>query len=308
MKQRESDVMARILYAEQLGEQVDGKPENCARVIPLLVSELERETDPRVIEALVYSLGHAWEEGASMAILASVRADNPDKDIRLALARSIPGGVQSKPGIDAVAGVLVQLTADCDGDVHDWACFGLSQLECDSPAIRDALIARINDEHDDARCEALVALAQLGDPRVLAPLLERVNSDRVWKLELEAAGQLSHPDLWEPLVELRDSWEGDESDPDIRAAADFAICRCHPDAKSVATQFEADLVEQLSQQAPADMDVKVLGSYPVTRLVFSWAQGEWEYRVRIWESDSCPLQLNQTGATATWIQFMSHLK
>ena len=61
---------------------------------------------------------------------------------------------------------LIALSADPEAAVRDWATFALGTLaEQDSPALRDALAARLDDPDEDTRLEAIHGLALRGDDR-----------------------------------------------------------------------------------------------------------------------------------------------
>src|SRR5687768_18575105 len=86
--------------------------------------------------------------------------------------------------------------SDADEDVRNWATFGLgSMIDDDSPQIREALLARISDAHDETRGEALVGLALRQDPRVLEPLLRALRADTVGSLAVEATRDLGAAEL-----------------------------------------------------------------------------------------------------------------
>ncbi|OYV95779.1 MAG: hypothetical protein B7Z73_01935 [Planctomycetia bacterium 21-64-5] len=89
---------------------------------------------------------------------------------------------------------LIRLSRDSDSDVRDWATFGLgSQCDLDTPQIRDALAARLDDTDDDTRHEAIVGLARRQDRRAIAAVGRELSSDCVSSLVLEAADLLGLP-------------------------------------------------------------------------------------------------------------------
>jgi HEAT repeat protein len=68
---------------------------------------------------------------------------------------------------------LITLSADPEIPVRDWATFGLAvQIDTDTPEIRAALRARLDDPDCDTAGEAMVGLARRKDAQVVAPLLE----------------------------------------------------------------------------------------------------------------------------------------
>ena len=96
---------------------------------------------------------------AARAALAS------DDGVREAVAFALGG----RPGEDTLE-ALIALSADAEPAVRDWATFALGTLaEQDSPALRDALAARLDDADEDTRLEAIHGLALRGDAR--APTL-----------------------------------------------------------------------------------------------------------------------------------------
>ena len=61
---------------------------------------------------------------------------------------------------------LIALSADADADVRDWATFALGTLAAaDTPELREALAARVEDADEDTRLEAVHGLALRGDTR-----------------------------------------------------------------------------------------------------------------------------------------------
>ena len=76
--------------------------------------------------------------------------------------------------------------------MRDRAVFGLgSQLDRDSPELRDALFARLADP--DPRGEALVGLARRGDPRGVEALRRAIADGESGPLVVEAAALTGLP-------------------------------------------------------------------------------------------------------------------
>ena len=127
------------------------------------------ESDAGVAWSLACALGRTADERA-IPVLVRL-AGHPGADVRCQVAQALPAVATGDLGGIEV-GVLVRLTGDPDADVRDWATFGLgSQLAVDTPAVRAALWARIRDDSDDVREEAVFGLARRGDLRATAPLI-----------------------------------------------------------------------------------------------------------------------------------------
>jgi HEAT repeat protein len=73
---------------------------------------------------------------------------------------------------------VIALSCDEDSNVRDWATFGLgSIIDIDSTAIREALLARLKDDDDETRIEAIEGLALRGDARVVPVILREFDDD-----------------------------------------------------------------------------------------------------------------------------------
>lgn len=258
--------------ARELGEWVNGRPENVDPALPELAAILDESDDVEVLVEAVTALGHAWDARAVEMVLDKVDVDHPDADVRLALARALPNGIHPHSACwERAVDALVALSADDDADVRDWACFALGQTKASSTRVRDALAQRLTDRDDTARCEALRALAATGDARALHALTERLSpqgSGVIWELELEAAAALADPVLYPLLLQLEDEWRGDEDD--LVSVLSFAIRRCHPEAPTQAAEVERAYVARVNDLLSADgLTATLSGTYPRTKLQVS---------------------------------------
>ncbi len=213
--------------AIDLGNRVNGHPEAVEAALSDLEAILRSPDDPHVLVLAIEALGHAWDPRAASLLLSLVDRNHPDGAVRLALARALPGGAGEQREPDAAIAVLVHLSTDDLAQVRDWACFGLGQLEADSPAVRAALAARLGDEDRDTRAEALMALADLADPRALPACLDMLadESGSIGLLTLKAAANLASPLLLPTLRCLQQGWAADDPDEHTMALAD-ALRRC----------------------------------------------------------------------------------
>lgn len=169
----------------------------CADV---MLEQLARERDPLVLRSIGAAFGHLQDARAVAPLVALV--DHPDEEVR----HGVVMGLLGHPDPAAV-NALIQLSGDVDDDVRKWATFGLgSQLEdVDTPALREALVQRLQDRDVEARGEALVGLARRKDGRVLDLLRRELAGPDVIVLTLEAAEALGDPSLLPLLVQLRNS-------------------------------------------------------------------------------------------------------
>src|SRR5262249_25729627 len=115
------------------------------------------------------SAGHTLHDVVTFAM-------HPDPELRGAVARAFPaltGWGDGLTGLDLddarpALGTLVALSEDEDGDVRNWALFALArQYEIDSPELRELFVRHLDDEHEEAREEAMAGLARRRDERAL---------------------------------------------------------------------------------------------------------------------------------------------
>lgn len=177
MRARGADVIA------QLGKTGDHPSNNFPQEAFAVIAELvRRETEIRPLSAGIFALGQLDNSGA-VPLVARYQA-HPDPRVRYAVTRTL-GSYPSDA--DSVA-ALLKLTADDDPDVRDWATFGLGVLgDADTPEIREALAARLLDTNQDAREEAVVALAKRHDRQTLPALMELLEGPDASSRVIEAA-------------------------------------------------------------------------------------------------------------------------
>lgn len=127
--------------------------------------------EPDVLSAAIIALHHLDTDEAAPHIVRF--GAHPAADIRYAVAFAL-GGVARGDAIDA----LVTLTSDSDGDVRNWAVFGVGQQsDADSPQIREALTARLDDPEEEVRYEAIIGLARRGDTGMIGYLKTMLHDD-----------------------------------------------------------------------------------------------------------------------------------
>jgi hypothetical protein len=233
-----------IERADLLGASVNGHPENTAEVVSKLIAMLGSDQVPEVLDAVIQALGVAWTEEANLAAMAY--ANHASDDVRLAVACAIPGGLETRPAIEQVAAVLIELSADTVAEIRDWATFGLgTQLSIDGADIRAALWARIDDPDGDTRDEALVGLARRRDYRIFDTLVSRLREPSVGRLAFEAAEFLTDSRL---MPDLR-AWADRLPDDDFVRAA---LRACDPQQQQHRAAEHSELVQAVQARLDAD--------------------------------------------------------
>ena len=131
-----------------------------------LESMARTEHDPGVLATIANALGNLGE-GYGTETLLGLRS-HQDAAVRDGVARALAGRDD-----DRAVMALMELSRDADGEIRDWSTFALGALaQRDTDDLRQALVARLHDENDEARVEAVHGLALRGDLRAVEPALE----------------------------------------------------------------------------------------------------------------------------------------
>lgn len=177
----------------QLGIPDRTFPEESAAVV---LEMLAVEQQPEVLQSIFIGLGHLRH---CEAVPAAARyAGHPDADVRHAVVLALAD--HSEP---SAIEMLIGLSRDSDACVRDWATFALgTQIDLDTPAIRQALVDRLNDSDDETRGEAIRGLAHRQDPRVLTALAKELTADSTNWLASQAEEMLVGTELHAQLRAL----------------------------------------------------------------------------------------------------------
>jgi len=194
----------------------------CDRAIPLLLDLAARERDPSVIAALCHAFGRLHDPATIYTI--TMWATHPDENVRYGVVQGLSG--YEDPG---AIETLRQLMADDDSDVRDWATFALgTRINANTPAIREALRARLDDPDADTCMEALAGLARRCDPGVITALQVMLADKDMNTLPLEAGLALADPVFHRALTMLADAWARDEALMNVVLTLEEAIEACQP--------------------------------------------------------------------------------
>jgi HEAT repeat protein len=170
------DAKSRARGLDVLGQLSAGKPDAERPHLHDCVSRAIRhlsDPDSTVVCSAAWALAHLNTKAAAAALIPLT--SHEDQRVRYAVAVAQYGDRCSSPG--AVPAVL-ELMQDPSDEVRDWATFALGQsIAVDSPEIRNALQARLQDSYADARSEAMWGLAVRKDRLGLTLLLERLESE-----------------------------------------------------------------------------------------------------------------------------------
>lgn len=200
----------------QLGTPERTFPNECFEV---LAAMLTKETDPNVLECIGVAFGHLKDPRAVELLVPLKRHLN--SDVRFGVVLGLTGH-DCPDAIEA----LVELSRDSEELVRNWATFALgTMIPADTPEIREALLARTSDLHDETRGEGLVGLALRKDQRVIELLISDLSSGNAGRLTLEAAEAIGDPKLYPALVELKSYCS---SDTPNAALLEDALTSCAP--------------------------------------------------------------------------------
>lgn len=206
-----ADILGQIGWDERafLEESVD------------ILLDLLDDSDSVVVAHAAEALGFRNHPRAIPPLLRHLT--DPDANVRL----GVVSGLSMHNDLDAIAG-LIRLTVDDDRDVRDWATFGLGSLtDIDTPELREALLARVYDDDDEIRGEALIGLARRRHPDALVFVQQELNRPFTGSWPIEAAELLADASLYPVLQALQQSLSPEDKTHFVR---DFvaALAACKP--------------------------------------------------------------------------------
>jgi HEAT repeat protein len=254
-----SDPVVRAVGCDLLGCASDLHEAVRADAASALLRLAPPDTDGDLSWSIAHALGSTHDRRAA-PVLVSL-AEHPDSDVRLQAAQALP----FMPPEEVVIRALIRLTADQDSPVRNWATFGLgSQAEADTPAVREALWARVGDEEEDVHAEAVFGLARRRDPRSTALIVELLEAEQgIYSWGLEAAACLRDPALLPHLTGY------DASSPPVATA----LCECDPAARRRRDDFAAALLDAVYERSP-DADPAVFSTLLETGLILRTTHAE----------------------------------
>jgi hypothetical protein len=172
-----ADVLAQIGTADAQG--VRPFAHESVQVLRALLAD----TDDDVIASAIHALGHHRHDNVGDF---SPLARHESPAVRHAIAFALSGHNQA----DAIA-ILIELTADVDDSVRDWATFAIgTQSDVDSPEVREALVHRLVDTDQEVRGEAMVGLARRRDVGVIDCVAEALMGSNPGQLVFDAADEI----------------------------------------------------------------------------------------------------------------------
>jgi HEAT repeat protein len=180
------DPASRDLAATVLGQNGLKEKALSQECVSLLKAMLIAEQLSKVQVSIIYALGHHHDSSCLPALLKF--ESHTEADVRYALTHTL-GGMEEDAAIEA----LCRLPSDGDTDVRSWAAFGIGSLtQRKTDSIRNALVARLNDEDDEVRGEALVGLAERCEVCVASAFLRELQKSspetlRSWVLIQDSA-------------------------------------------------------------------------------------------------------------------------
>lgn len=180
---RSSRASERALGADILGQL--GVPE---RTFPeesfAALLKLLSDSDVDVLYSAILALQHTNGKQAAAHVIPF--KNHPNENVRYAVAFALCGADD-----EGAINTLLTLAKDEDGDVRNWATFGLGHLsEADTPEIREVLAAGLQDKDEDVRYEAIIGLARRRDTRMTGFLKTMLHNDPEDEFAREAAARL----------------------------------------------------------------------------------------------------------------------
>lgn len=173
----------------QFGVTSEGEKPFVERTLPLMQKMATTEGNPQVLRSVLAALGHQGDPRGLPQVLDIIGREGHKRTMTdaIALADVLPG--DHPEGL----ALLIDMTSDEADEVRDWATAGLAALDADTPEIREALVARLDDTDLHTVAEATRGLAERGDARAEAGVkrvLAESDDEYARELVTEAASKL----------------------------------------------------------------------------------------------------------------------
>ncbi len=166
-------------------------------IIEICFSLLDKEQTPKVLESILFAISHNNEILRKDHILTL----NKLKAHRFCIVRY--GLVQALSGLEQKDAIetLIELSADKDPDIRDWATFSLgTQIETNNDSITKVLWERMKDSSKMVRFEAIAGLAKRKDKQIKDTLIQELkNIDDNGSIILESIEEFGDFDFIELL-------------------------------------------------------------------------------------------------------------
>ncbi|UZK64940.1 lyase [Sphingomonas sp. M1-B02] len=121
----------------------------------------------------------------------------PSAFLRDLIRRELP--LSGGPTEDWRAAKLISLTRDADAANRDWALCLLQQSSLDTPEVRAALVAGMDDPHHEASLEALIGVAVRDRVTALPRVAALLEGEWISSMVLEAAAIVADASLMPAL-------------------------------------------------------------------------------------------------------------
>jgi HEAT repeats len=157
----------------------------------LIERELAPTGDAGVLVDALHAMAHTKD--LRQVDIALGLSKHPLPRVRYATTHMLIAGKEDA----RVMAALITLSADTDASTRDWATFGLAQQmkDCDTPEMREAFVARLDDPDKETRAEAILGLALRKDLRVVQSLIDALGDDEPSWANYKAAWALASPAL-----------------------------------------------------------------------------------------------------------------
>ena len=179
------------LLRQLVPDVLRGMPALVEKTVPLLKQMIGSEEDAGVLDAIAGVFTELKHGDVVDLLLPLTRHELPE--LRLS---AMQGLVQA---LEKVIDRFIELAADQDAEVRNWALFALSALVEVRPQhvcmLREVFVRHMHDPHAEAKAEAVLGLARCSDRRALDPVTIGLRAKEPMSQYLDAAQFLISKDI-----------------------------------------------------------------------------------------------------------------